>query len=86
MQDYSALEKMLVLINVILFGASLSAENVDQEVSTALLYIMFAIAYYVTTSSCLFGASSLKRRFAARQDCTAAFYPAIPARVFLPTT
>jgi hypothetical protein len=29
LQDYSALEKMLVLINVVLFGASLSAENVD---------------------------------------------------------
>ena len=53
---------MLVLINVVLFGASLSAENIDQNVSSAILYIMFAIAYYVTTSTCLFGANALKRR------------------------
>ena len=53
---------MLVLINVVLFGASLSAENIDQNVSSAILYIMFAIAYYVTTSTCLFGANALKRK------------------------
>ena len=29
LQDYSSLEKMLVLINVVLFTTSLSAENVD---------------------------------------------------------
>ena len=62
LQDYSGLEKMLVLINVVLFGASLSAENIDQNVSSAILYIMFAIAYYVTTSTCLFGANALKRK------------------------
>ena len=62
LQDYSGLEKMLVLINIVLFGASLSAENIDQNVSSAILYIMFAIAYYVTTSTCLFGANTLKRK------------------------
>jgi len=53
---------MLVLINIILFSASLSADNLEQEVTTAILYIMFAIAYYVTTSTCLFGANALKRK------------------------
>lgn len=53
---------MLVLINIVLFGTSLSAENIDQNVSSAILYIMFAIAYYVTTSTCLFGANALKRK------------------------
>lgn len=62
LQDYSALEKVLVLINVVLFSASLSAENVDKEVGVAILYIMFAIAYFITTTSCLSGASSLKRK------------------------
>ena len=37
LQDYSGLEKMLVLINIVLFGASLSAENIDQNVSSAIL-------------------------------------------------
>ena len=62
LQDYSGLEKMLVLINIVLFSASLSAENIDQNVSSAILYIMFSIAYYVTTSTCLFGANTLKRK------------------------
>ena len=62
LQDYTSLEKILVLINVVLFSASLSAENVDQEVSTAILYIMFAIAYFVTTTSCLSGANTIKRK------------------------
>jgi hypothetical protein len=53
---------MLVLINVVLFATSLSAENVDQEVGAAILYIMFAIGYFVTTSTCLTGAASFKRR------------------------
>jgi len=29
MQDYSGLEKLLVLINVVLFAASFSAQNCD---------------------------------------------------------
>jgi len=53
---------MLVLINVVLFTTSLSAENVNQEVSAAILYIMFAIGYFVTTTACLTGAASLKRK------------------------
>lgn len=62
LQDYSALEKVLVLINIALFSVSLSSDTVDQEVSTAITYIMFAIAYFITTSSCLFGANALKRK------------------------
>lgn len=62
LQDYSTLEKILVLINVALFGASMSAENIDQEVSTAILYFMFSIAYFVTTTTCLSGANALKRQ------------------------
>jgi len=61
LQDYSSLEKMLVLINVVLFATSLSADKVDQEVSAAILYIMFAIGYFVTTTTCLTGAASFKR-------------------------
>lgn len=60
LQDYSCLEKMLVLINVVLFAASFSCDNVDQEVSAAILYIMFAIGYFVVTTTCLSGASSFK--------------------------
>ncbi len=62
LQGYSSLEKILVLINVVLFSASLSAENVDQEVSQVILYIMFAVAYFVTTTTCLSGANSLKTK------------------------
>ena len=62
LQDFSTLEKMLVLINVVLFSASRSAENIEREVNTAILYIMFAVGYYVTTSTCLFGANALKRK------------------------
>ena len=62
LQDYSTLEKMLVLINVVLFSASLGANSVDSEVNTAILYIMLAIAYFVTTTTCLSGANTLKRK------------------------
>ena len=62
LQDYSELEKILVLINIALFGASMSVENVEQEVSTAILYFMFSIAYFVTTTTCLSGANALKRK------------------------
>ena len=53
---------MLVLINIFLFVVSLSADSIEQEVSTVILYIMFAIAYFVTTSTCLSSASALKFR------------------------
>ena len=62
LQDYSSLEKILVLINVTLFAASLSAPETDQNVATAILYIMFAMAYFVMTTTCLSGATSLKCR------------------------
>lgn len=66
MQDYSCLEKILVLINMALFVAGLSScspdKKVDQEVSTAILYLMFAISYFVTTTMCLSGANNLKRK------------------------
>ena len=62
LQDYSTLEKILVLINVVLFKVSMSAENVDQEVSTAIFYFMFTIVYFVTTTTCLSGAHALKRK------------------------
>ena len=56
------MEKILVLINIFLFVVSLSADSIEQEVSTVILYIMFAIAYFVTTSTCLSSASALKFR------------------------
>ena len=62
LQDFSCLEKVLVLINVVLFAVSLSADDQDQEISTAILYMMFAIIYFVTTTTCLSGASALKRK------------------------
>ena len=62
LQDYTGLEKILVLINLTLFGASLSAENLDQDVRTAILYFMFSIAYFVTTTTCFSGASALKHK------------------------
>ena len=70
LQDYSGLEKMLVLINFALFGASMCADNVDQEVGTAILYLMFSIAYFVTTTTCLSGANVLKNKISMsnRQD------------------
>ena len=63
LQDYSGLEKMLVLINLVLFTSSLSSinKNLDEGVQTAIYYIMFAIAYFVATTTCLTGANSLKR-------------------------
>jgi len=60
--EYSSLEKILVCLNIVLFGASLSDENLDQEVGTAILYIMFSVAYFVTTTTCLSGANALKRK------------------------
>lgn len=65
--EYSCLEKILVVINITLFCASLSDENLDQEVGTAILYIMFAIAYFVTTTTCLSGANALKRKACIKQ-------------------
>ena len=62
MKDYCSLEKLLVTINFVLFCVSLHAENNDKDVNTAILYIMFAIAYYVSSTSCLSGATSLKHR------------------------
>ena len=62
LQDYSTLEKVLVLINVALFSASLGSDTVDPEVNTAILYIMLAVAYFVTTTTCLSGANTLKRK------------------------
>ena len=44
---------MLVLINIILFASSLSVDNVDENISQAITYIMFAIGYFVFTTSCL---------------------------------
>jgi len=64
LKDYSSLEKMLVFINVVLFAASFSCDNVDQEVSAAIMYIMFAIGYFVVTTTCLSSATSFKRNMA----------------------
>ena len=62
MKDYCSLEKLLVMINFVLFCVSLCAENNDKDVNTAILYIMFAIAYFVSSTSCLSSATNLKRR------------------------
>ena len=78
LQDYTGLEKLLVLINIVLFGASLNAgENLDPNVAVAIFYIMFTIAYFVVTSTCLTGATLLKACFgnqpileAAAEECT----------------
>ena len=74
LQDYSGLEKMLVLINLVLFSASLSSvnKNVDEGVQTAIYYIIFAIAYFVATTTCLTGANSLKREASFRTAAAAA--------------
>lgn len=40
----------------------MSADNLDQEVSTAILYFMFSIAYFVTTTTCFSGANALKHK------------------------
>ena len=58
LQDYSCLEKILVLINITLFTAAFcSGQKVDEEVSYAILYLMFAVSYFVTTTMCLSGAN-----------------------------
>lgn len=62
MKDYCNLERVLVLINTILFSISLGVEHADKEVNAAILYIMFGIAYFVSSTSCLSGASNLKRK------------------------
>ena len=62
LEEFSNLEKILVLINVVLFAASLSDENIDQDVGAAIMYIMFAMAYFVTTTMCLSGAQAIKKR------------------------
>jgi len=72
MRDYCVIERLIVLLNVILFCISLSIENADQDVNTAILYIMFIIAYFVSSRSCLTGASNLKRRASFFTNNTAA--------------
>lgn len=67
LKDHTSLEKILVIINVVLFAASYQCSEVDTEVNTVLIYIMFAIAYFVATSTCLHGAASMKSLF-AQQD------------------
>ena len=70
LEEYSSLEKILVLINVVLFAASLSDENLDQDVGAAIMYIMFAMAYFVTTTMCLSGAYAIKKRTYIAHDKT----------------
>ena len=62
MSDYCALERVIVLLNIVLFCFTLNIENADQDVNTAVLYIMFIIAYFASSKSCLTGATTLKRR------------------------
>jgi hypothetical protein len=62
LQDYSDLEKILVIINFVLFGACMFSEDVDQNVGTVIIYFMFAIAYFVTTTTCLSGANQIKTK------------------------
>ena len=64
LQDYTGLEKLLVLINVVLFGASLNAGDLlEPNVAIAILYIMFTILYFVVTSTCLTSAAMIKACF-----------------------
>jgi len=70
LNDYTSLEKILVAINVILFAVSFQCD-VDGEVSTALIYIMFAIAYFVATTTCLTGAAQIKGAFSLDQNGSA---------------
>ena len=67
LHDYSNLEIFLVIVNVILFSASYN-QDVDSEISTVLIYIMFAIAYFILTSTCLSGAVLIKRFFTFFED------------------
>jgi len=68
LKDFTNLEKFLVCLNVLLFAASFQCQEVDSEVSTALIYIMFAIAYFVTTTTCLNGAATIKKMFTRDQN------------------
>ena len=71
LSNYTTLEKVLVIVNIALFAASFQCQDVDSEVSTALIYIMFAIAYFVATTTCLTGASSIKGMFTPGQNGSA---------------
>ena len=68
LNHYTSIEKVLVVINVILFALSFQCQDVDSEVSTALIYIMFAIAYFIMTTTCLTGAASIKGIFSPDQN------------------
>ena len=53
-----------MLINVVLFGASLNAgDKLEPNVAVAILYIMFAICYFVVTTTCLTSATMIKACF-----------------------
>jgi len=63
LKDYCSLEKVLVLVNLLLFATSFQCAEVDSDVSNALIYIMYAIAYFVITTTFLSGAASIRNLF-----------------------
>lgn len=66
LQDYCSIEKLLVLLNLVLFGASMCDRSADPNVHAALIYLMLAGAYFAGTSAFLMRSSP-----AARDDATA---------------
>ena len=60
LKDYCSLERILVIINLILFGTSFQCAEVDSDVSNAMIYIMYAVAYFVFTTTFLSGAASFR--------------------------
>ena len=57
------MERVLVILNFILFAISFQCAEVDSDVSNAMIYIMYAVAYFVITTTFLSGAASFRSLF-----------------------
>ena len=57
------MERVLVILNFILFVISFQCAEVDSDVSNAMIYIMYAVAYFVITTTFLSGAASFRSLF-----------------------
>ena len=63
LKDYCTLERVLAILNFILFAISFQCTEVDSDVSNAMIYIMYAVAYFVITTTFLSGAASFRNLF-----------------------
>jgi hypothetical protein len=63
LKDYCTLERVLVILNLILFAVSFQCSEVDSDVSNAMIYIMYAVVYFVITTTFLSGAASFRNLF-----------------------